>query len=69
MSKSEAAFVEWMKKVNAILGKKTGMHSEDLTDWTWRDSFEDGMAPEDAVQNFAEDCDDDNPGLLALINS
>lgn len=38
-------FNEWMKEVNALLIKKTGMDSGDLADVCYRDMYDRGERP------------------------
>lgn len=48
-------FDHWMMLVDDELGERLGMSHEDLDDWCWRDRWEDGDSPGEAVDEFLED--------------
>ena len=48
-------FDNWMKEVNKIVESKVIVGTDDLPDWHWMDSFEDGDTPKEAVGYFFED--------------
>lgn len=48
--REEAAFAEWMAKVDAIIDDLVGLTSEDLTDVCYRDMYEDGAPPRTAAR-------------------
>ena len=48
-------FGTYMKEVDKILEAKIGLDHEDMTDWHWMDSYEDGETPREAVADFMED--------------
>lgn len=50
----DRAFGEWMKKVDAAFEAKLGVSSRDLPDFHYRDLFDDGEAPAEAVQSWLE---------------
>lgn len=50
-------FENWMRRVDRLLESIYGMTSEDMTDFTWRSCFDDGLSPSDAVACFVEDGD------------
>lgn len=43
-------FGSWMLMVDAILSQTAGVDSNDLSDWTYRDAFDDEMSPEEAAK-------------------
>ena len=45
----------WMKRVDTICWSRLGMSYQDMPDWNWRDAFEDGATPSEAVRDFMED--------------
>ena len=45
-------FETWMKAVDAIVCTKLGLSVHDLSDMPFRDSFDDGISPEDFVQDY-----------------
>lgn len=49
------SFLIWKDKVDQILLQKVGFSSDDLTDWLWRDAFDDSLTPEQAVEAFSFD--------------
>lgn len=40
-----AGFATWMHEVNRAIERKTGLRSEDLPDYCYRDAFDDGARP------------------------
>ncbi len=42
-------FNAWMKEVEAVLIKKTGLSSDDLPDYCYDNDFEDGATPKQAA--------------------
>lgn len=51
----EMTFEVWMKEVNKVVESKVMLSTDDLPDWTWMDSYEDGATPKEAVIEFFED--------------
>lgn len=49
------SFDEWMNQVDEVLFKEIGMSHMDIPDQTYRDYFDDGMSPEDAVETIMEE--------------
>lgn len=49
---------EWIGEVDRILNSKIGLSHRDLSDRLWRDSYEDGESPEDAVFELVGDLDE-----------
>lgn len=45
-------FETWMKKANEMLIKDFEVGADDLPDYFWRDAFEIGMSPREAVNEF-----------------
>ncbi len=43
-------FGSWMLMVDAVLLQTAGVDSNDLSDWTYRDAFDDEMPPEEAAE-------------------
>ena len=58
---TEMSFKAFMRACNAILVSKIGMSADCLTDWNWRDAYDDGQTPEEAVESFAEDMAMEDP--------
>ena len=50
----DAGFDEWMCRVDALLGARLGVVSADLLDQCYRDWFDSGMSPEEAVADVLE---------------
>jgi hypothetical protein len=51
MSKSNWTFDQWMQQVNlAISNRLGGMTSDDLPDWYYRDSYDQGETPTQAAR-------------------
>ena len=49
-------FDDWLAACNTWLEKTVGVGSLEITDWHWRDAFEDGTSPEEAAREaFAAD--------------
>lgn len=47
----QAAFATWMTLVDRGLARLTGgLSSSDLSDQSWRDWFDDGVRPQDAIR-------------------
>lgn len=46
---------EWMKEVDKIMISVFGLAHDDLPDVLWRDKFEDGLSPHDAIDCTMED--------------
>lgn len=57
MTFSELAFEQWLVDMDAIFVKVFGLSYQDYPDWTWRDAFEDGLSPEEAVEAYGEEMD------------
>lgn len=47
-------YEQWMKKVDSLIGAKTGLSVDDLADYPTRDWFESGMTPQEACQDILE---------------
>jgi hypothetical protein len=45
----DVRFGVWLRLVDARLGKSLGIGHRDLSDWTWRDAFDDGLSPKEAA--------------------
>jgi hypothetical protein len=41
----QSGFDSWMARVDAVLGKRCGLSSEDLPDMCYSDMYEDGVSP------------------------
>lgn len=48
--KEERSFKEWMDKVDNIVSMRLGVSVHDLPDMPFRDAYEDGVSPEDFVE-------------------
>lgn len=51
-------FGQWMKEVDAILTEHIGLSSMDLRDRMWRDAFDDGALPLEAIMDLCGDPSD-----------
>ena len=49
------SFTDWMRAVDKILESKVGFGSSHLEDFCWRDNYEDGTPPDEAVDYFFEE--------------
>lgn len=54
----DAKFDEWMTEIDILLNNRIGLSSMDLPDQMWRDSFEIGEEPWDAITGFFGDPDE-----------
>jgi hypothetical protein len=48
-------FEAWMAEVDKLFIEKIGLTSGDLADMCWRDWFDDGLTPKQAVATALED--------------
>jgi hypothetical protein len=48
-------FALWMTLVNMRIVRRLGLTAWDVEDWRWRDAFDDGSSPRDAVTDALED--------------
>lgn len=46
------SFAKWKSELNKLSIKAVGLTTSDLEDYCWRDSFEDGLAPGEALFYF-----------------
>ena len=44
----------WIKQVDALLVRKIGLGHDDMEAWAWRDAFEDGYTPAEAIEDYLE---------------
>lgn len=51
-------FTQWLGKVDAIVSDKLGLSIHDMRDRNWRDAFDGGLSPEDAIEQELGDMDD-----------
>lgn len=49
------SFQKWMSEVDDVVNGFCGLSYNDLPDWRWRDAFNDGMTPEEAVMDCLEE--------------
>ena len=47
---SADGFEEWRRKADLACRSATGVSIDDLADWGWRDAFESGQSPAEAVR-------------------
>lgn len=52
---SDYEFWRWMQRVDAELVSRYGAPSDDLPDQSYRDYFDSGMSPEEAVDEISEE--------------
>lgn len=50
-----SSFRSFMSQVNSILVWRIGVAAQDLPDYLWRDCYDDGLSPEEAVDDFLDD--------------
>ena len=48
-------FDRWMREADQVLVGRIGVVSDDLPDAMWRDWFEDGFSPREAVECYFEE--------------
>ena len=53
-AETAAAFDAWFEAVDAACTRRTGLGVSDMPDYCWRDTFDAGTSPEDALVAFAE---------------
>ena len=46
----ELTFDQWFKRCDGVTAKTFGLGVDDLPDAPWRDYYEDGLSPRDAVE-------------------
>ena len=66
MDESEKNFTHWKLAVDDQCVKHFGLSSDDLPDALWRDYFEDGMMPSEAIACAVDDAWHDVPGMEEL---
>jgi hypothetical protein len=49
ITNKEVSFIEWKKYVNLLCSSNFGCHEDDLPDASWRDYFDDGLTPKQAI--------------------
>lgn len=47
----------WMSECNRLMVARVGVGASDIEDWGWRDAYDDGIPPKDAVDGALEDSD------------
>ena len=60
------SFNSFYRQCNQIIGNKIGVGLDDLPDARWRDYFDEGMSPHDAIECAYEDYWSDHfpPGII-----
>lgn len=48
-------FSNWFAQVDNAAEQTFGLSVHDLPDGTWRDYFDDGLSPQEAVEAYTED--------------
>lgn len=56
---AKQTFEKWMEEVDGLISSRLGLSSADLRDRNWRDEYEDGSTPEQAVEEELGDLDGD----------
>lgn len=51
---ADSKFNLWMQQIDRILESKTGFGSDDLADQPYRDWFDSGLTPKQAVEEILE---------------
>lgn len=51
---SDGAFDQWMKVVDSLICDQLGVGAGELPDYLWRDAYDDGIAPEDAAEDYID---------------
>lgn len=49
------SFQRWMKQVNGQCERVTGLSTSDFEDYRWRDAYDDGATPEEALEDFFDE--------------
>jgi hypothetical protein len=55
---NDTDFDTWMRQVDECIGRRCGLSSSDLPDWTYRDAFDDGLSPEEAAAEALDNAQD-----------
>lgn len=50
------SFDQWLIEVDRLLISSVGLGHDDIEDWRWFDSFEDGLSPFDAFEDWELEC-------------
>ena len=53
----EQEFNDWLAAMDKLFVVEYGLSYQDFPDWGWRDAYEDGLNPEEAVQSYKEEMD------------
>lgn len=59
VSRREAAYAAWMRRVNAALEALSGMSVEELPDWPYREAFDQGELAHDVALDVLDALDED----------
>lgn len=63
-------FVEWMAEVDRLIALRLlGLTSADLPDHLWHDDYDSGVTPEEAVDDYMEELEDDADYFAAEYGS
>ncbi len=46
------SYADFIERVDTLLIGEVGADHDDLEDWRWRDAFDDGYSPAEAVTEF-----------------
>lgn len=60
----DAGYKTWIDEVDLFLQDRIGLRVDDLADAPWRDYFNDGLDPKEALGLALEDWNDASPELL-----
>ena len=47
-------FDSWLREVDVRMEARIGLDHRDMEDWTWRDAYDDGATPSEALDDFFE---------------
>lgn len=67
MEEIDIDFVAWKKRVNQQCFLSFGVEADDLPDRMWRDAFDTGESPKEAIEGQFN-CDLDNLDMEALTS-
>jgi hypothetical protein len=55
MTTDNAAFTAWLSQLDKAFIRAHGLSYQDFPDWNWRDAFDDGLTPLQAVEAYDEE--------------
>lgn len=65
---AQQTFEQWFQQVDRLISSKLGLGVNDLRDRLWRDAFEEGLTPQEAVEQELGDLDSDEGLEEAMLD-